>query len=80
MRLATRIHAAGLAALAGGLIAAGAARADDGVAWQQLSPQQQQTLQSLPGYGGERAGEVLSLTQALPWWKFRARKVARAPR
>jgi putative molybdopterin biosynthesis protein len=34
----------------------------------------QQTLQGLPGYGGERAGEVLSLTQALPWWKFRARK------
>jgi putative molybdopterin biosynthesis protein len=34
----------------------------------------QQTLQSLPGYGGEGAGAVLSLTQALPWWKFRARK------
>jgi len=31
----------------------------------------------LPGYGGERAGEVLSLTQALPWWKFRARKPRR---
>ncbi|HTP73075.1 MAG TPA: substrate-binding domain-containing protein [Burkholderiaceae bacterium] len=34
----------------------------------------QQTLQGLPGYGGERAGQVLSLTQALPWWKFRERK------
>jgi putative molybdopterin biosynthesis protein len=34
----------------------------------------QQTLQGLPGYRGERAGEVLSLTQALPWWRFRARK------
>ncbi|MCW5656665.1 MAG: helix-turn-helix transcriptional regulator [Burkholderiaceae bacterium] len=33
-----------------------------------------QTLLGLPGYGGERAGEVLSLTQALPWWKFRVRK------
>jgi putative molybdopterin biosynthesis protein len=38
----------------------------------------QQTLRSLPGYGGERAGEVLSLTQALPWWTFRSRK--RSPR
>jgi putative molybdopterin biosynthesis protein len=34
----------------------------------------QQTLQALPGYGGERAGAVLSLTQALPWWTFRVRK------
>jgi len=34
----------------------------------------QQTLQGLPGYGAERAGEVLSLTQALPWWRFRVRK------
>jgi putative molybdopterin biosynthesis protein len=34
----------------------------------------QQTLQGLPGYGGEHAGEVLSLTQALPWWRFRAGK------
>ena len=28
----------------------------------------QQTLQALPGYGADRAGQVLSLTQALPWW------------
>ena len=34
----------------------------------------QQTLRGLPGYGGERAGQVLSLTQALPWWSFRVRK------
>jgi putative molybdopterin biosynthesis protein len=34
----------------------------------------QQTLQGLPGYGGEGAGAVLPLTQALPWWKFRVRK------
>jgi putative molybdopterin biosynthesis protein len=38
-----------------------------------------QTLQGLPGYRGGHAGEVLSLTQALPWWKFRARKARRAP-
>ena len=37
----------------------------------------QQTLQGLPGYGGGRAGQVLSLTQALPWWRFRARKPQR---
>jgi putative molybdopterin biosynthesis protein len=37
-------------------------------------PTWQQTLQSLPGYGGERAGAVLALTQALPWWKFRVSK------
>jgi putative molybdopterin biosynthesis protein len=34
----------------------------------------QQTLRALPGYGGEGAGAVLSLTQALPWWRFRVRK------
>jgi putative molybdopterin biosynthesis protein len=34
----------------------------------------QQTLQGLPGYGGEGAGAVLPLTRALPWWRFRARK------
>ena len=34
----------------------------------------QQTLHGLPGYRRERAGEVLSLTQALPWWRFRVRK------
>lgn len=34
----------------------------------------QQTVRSLPGYSAERAGEVLSLTHALPWWTFRVRK------
>ena len=31
-----------------------------------------QVLQALPGYRVQRAGEVLALTQALPWWHFRA--------
>lgn len=39
----------------------------------------QQTLQALPGYGADRAGQVLSLTQALPWWRFRVRKRKAAP-
>lgn len=39
-----------------------------------------QTLQGLPGYGADRAGEVLSLTQALPWWRFRVRKRRHAGR
>lgn len=34
-------------------------------------------LRSLPGYESARGGEVLSLTQALPWWHFRLPK--RAP-
>jgi putative molybdopterin biosynthesis protein len=28
-------------------------------------------LAGLPGYAPERSGEVLALTQALPWWRFR---------
>jgi putative molybdopterin biosynthesis protein len=40
----------------------------------------QQTLQTLPGYGADRAGQVLSLTQALPWWRFRVRKRKRTAR
>lgn len=38
----------------------------------------QQALHSLPGYGSDRAGQVLSLTKALPWWTFRVRKRAHA--
>ena len=34
----------------------------------------QQTVHTLPGYGVDRGGQVLSLTQALPWWNFRVRK------
>ncbi len=31
-----------------------------------------QTLAAIPGYQPSRSGEVLSLTQALPWWRWRA--------
>jgi putative molybdopterin biosynthesis protein len=37
-----------------------------------------QTLAGLPGYRASHAGEVLSLTRALPWWRFRAPKRAAA--
>jgi putative molybdopterin biosynthesis protein len=40
----------------------------------------QQALRTLPGYGADRAGQVLSLTQALPWWTFRVRKRSQAAR
>ncbi len=33
-----------------------------------------QALTGLPGYEPARSGEVLSLTQALPWWHFRVAK------
>jgi len=33
-----------------------------------------QVLQALPGYAPLRGGEVLSLTQALPWWNLRQPK------
>ena len=33
-----------------------------------------QALASLPGYERARSGQVLSLTQALPWWHFRQPK------
>ena len=36
-------------------------------------------LQALPGYQAQRAGEVLALTQALPWWHFRAAKARTQP-
>ena len=35
-----------------------------------------QALARLPGYAPMRCGEVLSLTQALPWWRFRTPKAA----
>lgn len=34
-------------------------------------PQWRQRLQELPGYEANQAGEVLSLTRALPWWRWR---------
>ena len=37
-----------------------------------------QALAGLPGYEPARSGEVLSLTQALPWWHFRVAKKALA--
>lgn len=37
-----------------------------------------QALAGLPGYEPARSGEVLSLTQALPWWHFRVAKKAPA--
>lgn len=40
------------------------------------SPAWAQRLQALPGYGPQQAGEVLSLTRALPWWRYRARAAA----
>ena len=37
-------------------------------------------LTGLPGYQPARSGEVLSLTQALPWWHFRVAKTRRPTR
>jgi hypothetical protein len=34
-------------------------------------------LHELPGYAPHRAGEVLSLTRALPWWNYRTPKPSR---
>jgi putative molybdopterin biosynthesis protein len=39
-------------------------------------PRWAQTLATLPGYRAVHAGEVLSLTRALPWWRFRTPKQA----
>jgi putative molybdopterin biosynthesis protein len=41
------------------------------------SPGWARTLRALPGYEPVHAGEVLSLTKALPWWQFRTGKAAR---
>lgn len=38
------------------------------------SPAWAQALAKLPGYGVNRPGEVLSLTQALPWWRYKKPK------
>jgi putative molybdopterin biosynthesis protein len=40
------------------------------------SPAWPEALATLPGYSAQRAGEVLSLTEALPWWRFRTPKKA----
>lgn len=36
-------------------------------------------LHTLPGYAPDRAGQVLSLTRALPWWNYRTPRPAVAP-
>lgn len=36
-------------------------------------------LADLPGYAADGSGDVLALTKALPWWRFRRAKKARAP-
>jgi len=36
-----------------------------------LQPRWAELLATLPGYQPAHAGEVLSLTRALPWWRFR---------
>lgn len=41
-------------------------------------PEWPAALLDLPGYLPQRSGEILSLTQALPWWYFRVPKAARA--
>lgn len=38
------------------------------------SPAWMQAVAALPGCGVQRAGEVLSLTRALPWWHFARRR------
>ena len=43
------------------------------------SPAWQAELAQLPGYAPWHSGEVLSLTQALPWWHFRVTKPSHAP-
>ena len=40
------------------------------------SPDWGQALAGLPGYSAARSGQVLSLTQALPWWHFRVPRKA----
>lgn len=35
------------------------------------SPEWQKALRALPGYAPRRSGEVLSLTQVLPWWAYK---------
>jgi putative molybdopterin biosynthesis protein len=44
------------------------------------TPGWHQTLHAIPGYAAQRSGEVLSLRQALPWWRYRKPKAARPGR
>jgi putative molybdopterin biosynthesis protein len=43
-------------------------------------PDWRAALASLPGYTPARAGEVLSLTRALPWWRFAKPKAQAGPK
>ena len=43
------------------------------------APQWPRALAGLPGYQAMRPGDILSLTQALPWWHYRAPKPAAGP-
>lgn len=43
-------------------------------------PRWAETLATLPGYRAMHAGEVLSLTRALPWWRFRTPRRTAAAR
>ncbi|MEO7116559.1 MAG: substrate-binding domain-containing protein [Caldimonas sp.] len=42
-----------------------------------MSLEWQQALRALPGYEPFRSGEVLSLTEVLPWWRYRRSKPKR---
>ncbi|MDE2080564.1 MAG: helix-turn-helix transcriptional regulator [Burkholderiales bacterium] len=42
-------------------------------------PAWRDAVASLPGYAPAHSGEVLSLTQALPWWRFRTPRPPHAP-
>jgi putative molybdopterin biosynthesis protein len=41
-----------------------------------MSPEWQLALRALPGYQPFRSGEVLSLKEVLPWWRYRKPKAA----
>lgn len=42
------------------------------------SPEWRATLDAIPGHAAERCGEVLALSQVLPWWNYRKPKKPRA--
>ncbi|MBC8057568.1 MAG: LysR family transcriptional regulator, partial [Rhizobiales bacterium] len=35
-------------------------------------------LDAIPGHAAERCGEVLALSQVLPWWNYRKPKASRS--
>ncbi len=38
------------------------------------TPAWRTALQAIPGYAAQRSGEVLALTEVLPWWRYRKTK------